>query len=105
MWTFIFLSMMYFLVGSFEAEEMDIYYHKQEFWSHHPAYSINKQTSEIVTKYQKLGFLFMRIASQLLFMSLFNRFFSYTHLAIRLILFPLGGIAWSYIPTYILGVL
>lgn len=52
-----------------------------------------------------MAFLWVRMLSQLLFMSLFTRFFSYTHLAIRLLLFPLGAIFWSYIPVYFIGVL
>lgn len=42
MWVFIFLLFMYFLVVSLESEEMSINFHKEEHWSHHPAYSINK---------------------------------------------------------------
>lgn len=103
MWTFMFLIFMYFLVISFENDEMSTYYHKTEYWSHHPAYSINKQTTEIASKIKKMAFLWTRTFAQLLFMSLFNRFFSYTHLAIRLILFPLGAIAWSLIPIGIIG--
>lgn len=103
MWLFVFLLVMYFTVGSFESDEMDIYYHKKEFWSHHPAYSINKLVTYMVSKNMKLAIFFTWIASCMLFLSLFNRFFSYTHLAIRLILFPLAAITWSYIPTLILG--
>lgn len=94
MWLFIFLMMMYFMVGSFESEEMDPFYHKDEPWSHHPAYSINKQITPIVSKYQKLVFMWVRMGSEVLFLSLFTRFFTYTHLAIRLILFPLGALTW-----------
>lgn len=38
-------------------------------------------------------------------MSLFNRFFSDTNLAIKLILFPLGAIVWSFVPVYLVGLI
>lgn len=63
MWLWIFMMMMYFLVGSFESDEMDIFYHKDEPWSHHPAYSIKNQVTVIVTKYQKLAFMWVRMGS------------------------------------------
>ena len=105
MWTFCLIMFLYFLALSFEEEEMNIFYHKSEFWSHHPIYSINKQVTDMATKTKKMAFLFVRMLSQLLFMSLFNRFFSYTHLAIKLVLFPLGGIVWSIIPVYLIGMI
>lgn len=49
--------------------------------------------------------MWVRMGSQVLFLSLFTRFFSYTHLAIRLILFPLGALAWSFFCTFLMGIL
>lgn len=63
MWLFVLLLFMYFLVLSFEDDEMNILYHKTEYWSHHPAYSINKQTSDIATKNKKMAFLWVRMFS------------------------------------------
>lgn len=101
MWTFIFLMMLFFLIFAFANEDMDMRFHKEERWSHHPVYSITYMTSGMFTKLNRLTILFVVIVSELLFLSLFNRFFSDTHLAIKLTLFPLGAVAWSLIPEYV----
>lgn len=90
------------MINAFSSEDMEPYYNQESKWSHHPFYSIRHLTTDIYTKLQRLTILFIHIVSYFIFISLLTRFISDdAHLAIRLIVYPIGALFWSIIPVYI----
>ena len=101
-WLFIFIMMSYFMINAFSSDDMSLYYHKETKWSHHPVYSIHHLTLDIFTKLMRLSILFVYISSFFLFIAIFTRAFgSEAHLAVRLIIYPIGAVIWALIPVYL----
>lgn len=47
MWLFMFFMMLYFFTNAFSSDDMNMYYNREDRWSHHPFYSIYHFTTEI----------------------------------------------------------
>lgn len=104
LWVFVFVTLSYFLISVFFENSIPSKYIEESNWTLHPFVSVATRGSEIYTKKSRFAQLALEFSSIIFLSALLTNEYPDSNVGIRVVLFPLFGIIFGSVVSYIGGV-